>query len=151
MSLLPCARASTLLGCFAVATDSRGSDLSPNITVTDITCPEPTDTDCLSCTLASLILGSCPAGQHVFRYSVTDADGNTASATATFIVTNVRGLAQMLTCFGIFVMCVCWLSEACFAWHSAHSKFVKVRCRKFHDRALYRASTLNRVSRNTPS
>lgn len=89
-SLLPCANASNPVGCFAVATDTQDGDLSPSIQTRDVTCKDPTDTDCLTCTVTSLTLGTCPKGQHFIEYSVTDLDGNTAVAFARLIVSEIN-------------------------------------------------------------
>ena len=86
LSLLPCASLNKTAACFAVARDTQDGDLTPDIIVEDVTCPDAEDTSCYSCTPTSLTLGTCPAGKHRLRYHVTDAHGNTAQAFVAIVI-----------------------------------------------------------------
>lgn len=78
----------SLSACAATAADKEDGDLSAYTTVTDVT---PCSSDagsapCVRCTAAGLTLGVCLPGRYLLQYSVSDADGNTATAALAVIV-----------------------------------------------------------------
>lgn len=87
-SLLPCASAAdTGTSCTAVAFDATGNDLSASLAVTDASNCSSTPSSAAGqspcawpCDLSTAGQGACLPGQYRFNYSVTDANGRSATA-----------------------------------------------------------------------
>jgi len=82
LSLLPCPSLNDTTACFAVASDAQDGDLTGEIAWEDVSCSDPDDPDCMTCTPLSMTLGACLPSFHTLRYYVTDSNGNTAEAYA---------------------------------------------------------------------
>jgi hypothetical protein len=94
LSLLPCPSLNDTAACFAVASDAQDGDLTGDIAWEDISCQDPDDTDCLTCTPISMTLGSCLPSLHTLRYYVTDSNGNSAEV---FAKIEVAGQGNLTT------------------------------------------------------